>query len=396
MQTKRNSTKTRALPEFASVTAMLQRKQPILPVYCIYPDLYRAAAEEFIAGFAGRVLYAVKSNDHPDVIRYLVEGGIRHFDCASVPEIESVKRICPEAQCYFMTPVRLRDAARVAQAEFGVRHFMLDHLSGVEPLLKEIDARNSVVFARMAVHHKAAMQDLSVRFGAPPAEIPALLTAIRATGAEPALGFNVGSNVRDPEAYFYAIELAARILAELPFMLRLVDIGGGFPRSYPGFAAPPLVDYFRAARSAATALPLTDASEILVEPGRALSAPGLSAVVEVLLRKEGRLYLNDGMYGIFWELRFKGHERFPVRAFRNARPLDGPMASFTLHGPTCDSTDTLPGAVELPSDIQPGDHLEFGNIGAYSLAGRTNFNGFFSDDIVTISDDRPPMCDQTL
>jgi ornithine decarboxylase len=61
---------------------------------------------------------------------------------------------------------------------------------------------------------------------------------------------------------------------------------------------------------------------------------------------------------------------------------------FKLFGPTCDGTDVLPGPVELPDDVRPGDYLEFGNIGAYSLSGRTRFNGHFSDDIVTIADGR--------
>jgi ornithine decarboxylase len=109
-----------------------------------------------------------------------------------------------------------------------------------------------------------------------------------------------------------------------------------------------------------------------------------------LLRKEARLFLNDGMYGIFWELRFKGHERFPVRCFRDGRLHSGTTMEFRLFGPTCDSSDAMPGVVLLPSDIRAGDHLEFGAIGAYSLTGRTDFNGHYSDDIVTISGANPP------
>jgi ornithine decarboxylase len=137
---------------------------------------------------------------------------------------------------------------------------------------------------------------------------------------------------------------------------------------------------------AASRLPLAGDGEILGEPGRALAGPGLSAVVEVLLRKEGRLYLNDGMYGIFWELRFRGHDRYPVRAYREGRELTGTMREFKLFGPTCDGTDVMPGPVGLPDDVRPGDYLEFGSIGAYSLAGRTSFNGHFSDDVVTVTD----------
>lgn len=166
--------------------------------------------------------------------------------------------------------------------------------------------------------------------------------------------------------------------------VRLVDIGGGYARSYPGFPVPPIADYFAVIEEAARKLPLARGGEMLGEPGRALAAPGLSAVVEVLLRKEDRLYINDGMYGIFWELRFRGHDRYPVRVFREGREHDGAIRTFKLFGPTCDATDVLPGEVELPADIRPGDHLEFGEIGAYSLAGRTRFNGHYSDQVVTI------------
>jgi ornithine decarboxylase len=377
------------LPAFSSVSELLNRTRPHRPVYCLHPDIYRATANEFVAKFPGRVLYAVKANDHPEVLRLLHEGGVRHFDCASLNEIEIVKNVCPEARCYFMTPVRLRGAARVAQEKYGVRHFVLDHESGLDSLISEIDVQSSVIFARMAVHHPSAMQDLSVRFGAPPEDIGTLLNTIAGTGAEAALAFNVGSNVSDPAAYRYAIGVAGSVLQQLSTKVRLVDIGGGFPVSYPGFAAPPMSEYIDAAGSARTELPLTEDAEILAEPGRALAAAGMSAVVEVLLRKEQRVFMNDGMYGVFWELRFKGHDRFEVRCFRDGMPLDGPLISFQLFGPTCDSTDSLPGEVELPESIRAGDYLEFSSVGAYSLAGRTNFNGHYSENIVTIGADTP-------
>ena len=140
------------------------------------------------------------------------------------------------------------------------------------------------------------------------------------------------------------------------------------------------------------------AKEVLGEPGRALAAPGMSTVVEILLRKDNRLFINDGMYGmygmygLFWVPRIDGHNRYPVRAFRDGQPLEGATMEFQLNGPTCDSTDTLPGLVPLPVDIRSGDYLEFGNIGAYSLTGRTDYNGYYSDRIVTITStkERPP------
>ena len=371
---------------------MLQAWQPAEPVYCIHPHVYQQTARAFLEGFPGRVLYAVKANDDPDVLRLLHEAGVVHFDCASLAEVAQVRGLCPSATCYFMVPVAPRGDVGTALRDFGVRHFMIDHAGRLDALGDEVDWTDCVVFARMAVSHASAMMDLSSKFGAPAAEIPRLLTLIRERGAEPALAFNVGSLVTRPDAYRYAIETAARVLASLPFRVRLVDIGGGFPRGYPGFPVPPIEDYFLAVKETTQQLPLAPAGELMAEPGRALAAPGLSAVVEVLLRKDNRLYINDGMYGIFWELRFKAHMRFAARAYRKGEPLTGKQASFTLYGPTCDASDVLPGDVELPADIRTGDYLEFGQIGAYSLSGRTRFNGLYSDRIVHITSptERPP------
>lgn len=370
---------------FTSVEEMLSTWRPREPVYCIYPHIYLATARSFVRQFPGRVLYAVKANDDPTVISLINHGGVTHFDCASLQEVALVKSLCPQSTCYFMVPVSLRGAAETAYKNYGVRHFMVDHKAGLDRLSNEIPMRGSVVFARMAVSHHSAAMDLSSKFGAPPADMPALLDQIRDLGAEPALAFNVGSLVTQPEAYRHAIEIASSVLNKLPFKVRLIDIGGGFPKAYPGFPVPPLDDFISTIEQAAASLPMQTGGELLAEPGRALAAPGLSAVVEVLLNKGDRLYLNDGMYGIFWELRFNAHQQFPVRAFRNGERLNGPTIAFKLYGPTCDATDVLPAQVQLPRHIQAGDHLEFGNIGAYSLSGRTNFNGHLSDRIVSIT-----------
>jgi len=377
---------------YPDVASLLSVERPQRPVYCIYPELYRSAAQAFVAGFPGRVLYAVKANDHPAIVRLLHQGGVRHFDCASVPEIELVRQHCPGAKCYFMVPVRLRGAAREAFERHGVRHFMIDHASAIEQLAAEVDLAKTVVFTRMAVHHAAALQDLSAKFGAPPDAVPGLMQRLAALGAEPALAFNVGSSVIRTEAYTHSISVAAGVLAQLPFSVRLVDIGGGFPHAYPGFPVPPLAEYFAAIEQASAALPLAPGGEIMAEPGRALAAPGLSAVVEVLLRRDDRLYLNDGMYGIFWELRFKEHGGFPSRTWRDGVVHQSPQQSFRLYGPTCDASDVVPERIMLPADLRAGDFIEFGSIGAYSLSGRTRFNGYYSDRVITLSDTgaRPP------
>ena len=383
---------TDATASFSDVGSLLKTECPKHPVYCIYSHVYLETAKEFLKEFPGRVLYAVKANADPIVLKLLIEAGVRHFDCASLPEIELIDSMGPGLSKYLMIPTRIRDAAATAQEKHGVRHFMVDHLSGLSQLAREIEMSRAVIFARMAVHHESAMEDLSARFGAPAEDMPALLAAIRDSGAEPALAFNVGSSVTDPEAYRHAISIAKSVLEQLPFRVRLIDVGGGYPKSYPDFIVPELEEYFRAVAESVATLPLADDAEVLGEPGRALAAPGMSAVVEVLLRKDNRLFINDGMFGVFWLLRIDGPDSFPVRTFRNGKPLEGETMEFQINGPTCDSTDTLPGLVPLPVDIRAGDYLEFGNIGAYSISGRTDYNGFYSDRIVTITSptERPP------
>lgn len=380
------------MERYSSVALLLDSEKPVEPVYCIYPHVCRDTARQFLDGFPGRVLYAVKACSEPAIIREFIAEGMTSFDCASLPEVEIVKSVSMDTDCYFMVPVRLRGEARTAQEKYGVRHFVLDHVDGVPPLASEIDMTRSVVFARMAIHHASALYDLSHKFGAPPEEIPALIDAIVAAGAEPALAFNVGSGVRNPDAYEDAIAIAAEVLKSIPHKIRLVDIGGGYPRSYPGYRMPDLSAYFERIRSSTKMLPMADGGEILGEPGRAMAAPGMSAISEVLARKEDRLYINDGMHGIFWELRYEGHTSFPFRVYRDGKPLTGVTREFSLFGPTCDSEDILPAKLALPADIRPGDYLEFGRLGAYSISGRTNFNGRYSDRIVLIDnpDELPP------
>ena len=151
---------------FRSIEELLRKTNPETPVYCVYPHIYQQSTRHFVDGFPGRVLFAVKSNNHPVVVKLLHKFGIRHFDCASLPEIELVNELCPDSTIYYMNPVRLIGHAHAAQRDHGVRHFVIDHSSGLAPLVDEIDPVGTVIFARMAVSHESAMENLSSKFGA--------------------------------------------------------------------------------------------------------------------------------------------------------------------------------------------------------------------------------------
>ncbi len=126
--------------DFASVEDMLQALQPIEPVYCVYPKVLSRVTREFLQGFPGTVMYAVKANPAPMVLRGLIAGGLCEFDTASVPEMEQVQEVMPDATCHFMAPVKLPGAAARAYSHHSVRSFVVDHESELERLLDELPA----------------------------------------------------------------------------------------------------------------------------------------------------------------------------------------------------------------------------------------------------------------
>jgi ornithine decarboxylase len=123
----------------------------------------------------------------------------------------------------------------------------------------------------------------------------------------------------------------------------------------------------------------------MCEPGRALIAEGLSLVTQVVLRKDDKLYINDGIYGSFDELTLPGWTAdYPLRVFSideagHARPQPVGHTPFRVYGPTCDTLDVLPKPMMLPETIKPGDYVVVDAIGAYSVALRTSFNGYYPD-----------------
>ena len=62
------------------------------------------------------------------------------------------------------------------------------------------------------------------------------------------------------------------------------------------------------------------------------------------------------------------------------------MRAFDFYGPTCDSLDYMKGPFLLPNNVKEGDYIELGQLGAYGLTFRTEFNGFYSDQIYEVED----------
>ncbi|MBA4208177.1 MAG: type III PLP-dependent enzyme [Parvibaculum sp.] len=364
---------------FSSVAEVIERLEPSYPVFCIFPDILRARARAFVEGFPGTVLYAVKCNPHPFVLEALAEGGIAHFDTASITEIAKITELMPEARCYFNHPVKGRGALKTAADVYGIADYVVDHMDELDKLVS-IAGTDITVEVRIATPKGKAVYDLSAKFGAVPDEAVALLKEAKKRGCRTALAFHVGSQCVDPAAFRIAMEIAARVRDAAGVPLDYLDVGGGFPAIYK-LNVPPLTDYFGVIEKARDELGFD--IPLLAEPGRALVADGCSVLTQVHLRKGDDLYINDGIYGCLSEIR-DGDLDPPVRAVSRSGPVEGKTQPFRIFGPTCDSLDVLKLPFHLPEAVEEGDWVEFGLMGAYSIGMQTGFNGFITDTIVRI------------
>ena len=150
-----------SLPRFASALKAIESLKPSEPLYLVHPDKFAAAARQFLDGFPGDVLYAVKANPHPIALTHLWNAGIRHFDTASLGEIEAVKGLFAEAICHFMAPVRLPGQAKAAFEKHGVTDFVVDSDAELDKLLAEVgNPKKLRVFVRLVAQLGGALLEM--------------------------------------------------------------------------------------------------------------------------------------------------------------------------------------------------------------------------------------------
>lgn len=370
------------LPAFDSVKAAIDAYEGDDAIYALYPKRIAAAADLFVENFPGKVLYAVKANPHPAVLKILWASGLRGFDVASIREIDLVKAACPDAELYLMHPVKSRQTIRYAYDQ-GVRHFAFDCAAELGKILVETnDADDLHLHLRLALPRGgSANMPLDDKYGATFEEATELLRAARPIAAKLGVCFHVGSQCMDPADYIQSLSYVHGLLGRADISIDSLDCGGGFPVAYPGQTPPPMQDYFARIQKGIDVFGFGDL-EILGEPGRALCGEGGSTLARVELRKGQDLYLNEGSYGSLFDAA-QCAWKYPVKLHREA-PVSGAQMDFRFFGPTCDSLDTMAGPFELPSDTREGDWIEICHLGAYGQAMATNFNGFQSETTVAI------------
>ncbi len=328
-----------------------------------------------------QVYYAVKANPDPAIVRTLYEAGAS-FDVASMAEFLTVHELikdlpAKERQDFIWDRIIYANPIKAIET--------LEELDPYKPLVTFDNHEEVIKIARHAPHaglalrlrvpNTGSMVELSSKFGASPGEAVDLMAFAHDHKLEvEGLSFHVGSQCTNPRNYSQALHLAAGIFAEARtrgYNLQLLDIGGGFPAHYDE-AIPP---FRRLARTITSELDrlFPEPIEILAEPGRFLVATAATAVSQIIGKavREGKLcyYINDGVYHTYSGQIFD-HCQYRMRSFKK-----GPTQICSVFGPTCDALDTITLAAQLP-DLEMGDLLYSENIGAYSAASSTSFNGF--------------------
>ena len=366
--------------------AAIAQQRPVQPVTLLRPHAATRAARFFVEKFPGKSLYAVKANPSPDLLQILWDSGVTHYDVASLGEVRLVAQTLPEATLCFMHPVKAEEAIEEAYFTYGVKTFSLDTLDELDKIMRATrGATDLSLLVRIRVSSEHSKLSLASKFGAEPDELSRLLFATRQAADAMGICFHVGSQAMSPAAYAEALGRVRDAIVGAAITVDIVDVGGGFPSWYPGMEPPALEAYFDVISKAYEDLPISYSAELWCEPGRALCAEYASVLVRVEKRRGAELYINDGAYGALFDAAHIGW-RYPVRLVREDAS-DARDVGFSFYGPTCDDLDHMAGPFNLPADVQAGDYIEVGMLGAYGCAMRTGFNGFGVEERVIVDDE---------
>jgi len=335
--------------------------------------------------------FAVKANPAPEIVRTMFRAGAS-FDVASFPEFMLVydfirKRPAAERQAFvwdkivYANPIKPKDTLRALD-----KYKPLVTFDNRIEIGKVRDfAPHAGLLLRIRVPNTGSMVELSSKFGCEPGEAVALVEeAHRAGLVVEGLSFHVGSQCTNFENFVQALNMSALVRQEAlsrGFDLKILDIGGGFPVRYNRHVQP----FSQLARIINTEIDrlFPNQMEIIAEPGRFFVATAVTAIATVIGKavRDGKpcYYIDDSVYHTFSGLIFD-HCPYHFKAFRN-----GPTEVSAVFGQTCDGLDTISQSEALP-ELQLDDLVYSDDIGAYSNASATWFNGFAPAKVVHINE----------
>ena len=364
------------------------------PVFIIDHEKIRENYREFREKLPDvQAYFAVKANSNPEIIKTMYDMGAS-FDVASFPEFmlvhENIKHLSEKEQEDFIwNKIIYANTIKPADVLAKLNDYkILVTFDNIEEL-KKIKKHSPDVglILRIRVPNTGSMVELSSKFGAHPGEAVDLIAEALNLGlGVEGISFHVGSQCNNFDNYSQALNFASSIFKEAELRnyhigftgkenkkRKILDIGGGFPVKYT-----PDVKSFAALaeklNSEIKRLFPNDDIQVIAEPGRFIVATACTLVTKIVGKavRDGKTcyYLNDGVYHTFSGQVFD-HQHYPLHSFK-----DGEKKVCATFGPTCDAFDTISLADELPEDLQIDDLLYAENIGAYSIASTTYFNGF--------------------
>jgi ornithine decarboxylase len=325
--------------------------------------------------------YAVKANPDPAIVRTLYRAGAS-FDVASVAEFmlvyENIRHLPAKAQQDFIWD-------KIIYANPTKPKETLQALDQYKPLVT-YDNRNELskirqyaphagVVLRLRVPNTGSMVELSSKFGCDPGEAVDLVLAAFDLGlVVEGLSFHVGSQCTNFENFVQALNIAAAVMRESNSRgreIKILDIGGGFPAPYNKHVRP-FRELARKINAEIDRLFPKDV-QILAEPGRFLVATAATSLARIIGKavRDGKpcYYIDDSVYHTFSGIIFD-HCQYHLKALKK-----GKAEVCAVFGQTCDGLDTISQSEELP-ELEIDDWVYAENIGAYSNASATWFNGF--------------------
>jgi len=335
--------------------------------------------------------FAVKANAEPAIVRTFYKAGAS-FDVASMPEFmlvyENIKSLPAKAQQDFIwdkiiyaNPTKPKETLReLDQYKPLVTYDNLGELQKIKQY-----APHAGVVVRIRVPNTGSMVELSSKFGCDPGEAVDLIKAAFDLGlVAEGLSFHVGSQCTNFQNFVQALEISAAVMRESEsrgHKLKILDIGGGFPAPYNRHVKP----FSALAKKINAEIDrlFPKDIEIIAEPGRFLVATAATSVARVIGKavRDGKVcyYIDDSVYHTFSGIIFD-HCQYPLKAFKK-----GKTEVSAVFGQTCDALDKISLSEELP-DLEIDDLVYSENIGAYSSASATWFNGFPPAKIVHVNE----------
>lgn len=335
--------------------------------------------------------YAVKANSNQEIIKALFREGAS-FDVASYNEFiqvyEYLKHFKPKDKNFFIwDKIIFSNTIKDKDTLKKIKKYRPLVTYDNEAELKKIKEHCSTagLLLRLKVPDTGSQVELSSKFGAEPAEAYRLVKNAFDLGLTvEGLSFHVGSQCLNFDNYTAALQITSgifNICKKKGYNLKIVDIGGGFPVPYDS-QVPKFEKLAKIIASECERL-FPEDIEIIAEPGRFIVATCAALVSEIIgrTRRDGKVfyYINDGVYHTFSGVVYD-HWVPNFRSFRRGR-----KELCAVVGPTCDSFDKVSLAQELPANLQIGDYLYTENIGAYSIASSTRFNGFDGAGVIHVN-----------